>query len=318
LVTGAETIPLRPRRRLIGSPFGGFTSVRRGEGTDIASSRPYESGDRVHAIDWKASARLSAAHGNDEFIVRERHAEEMSRVVLVVDRRPSMALYPAELPWLHKPRAVELAARILVTSTVNQRGLLGYLDLASHDAREAGTPFWQRPRAQAGTWQGDLAEQVTEHLGGDFDAPDDNLDLALTYLATGVRGSLPLGTFVFVVSDFTAPLSPAPWIRAAELGWDVVPIVVQDPVWEQSFPEIQGVLTPFADPGRNTLRLVRLDARQVQERRRANETRLRSLLTDFAGLGLDAVLVESSDPDAVYAALLSWADSRIELRASRA
>jgi uncharacterized protein (DUF58 family) len=161
LASGAETIPLHPRRRLIGSPFGGFTSLRRGGGTDIASSRPYEPGDHVSEIDWKASARLSAAHGWDEFIVRQQHAEEMSRVVIVADRRPSMALYPTDLPWLNKPTAVTLAADLFVASALNQRGLVGYLDFASHaDGHEAGSAFWQRPRAQLGAWQGDLRERV--------------------------------------------------------------------------------------------------------------------------------------------------------------
>ena len=50
------------------------------------------------------SARLS-----DDFIVREHFSEESPRVVLVVDRRPSMSLYPIEFPWLHKPAVVSTA-----------------------------------------------------------------------------------------------------------------------------------------------------------------------------------------------------------------
>src|SRR5439155_12397855 len=74
-----ETVPLYPRRRVVGSPLGGSTSLRRGEGSDIASSRPYQPGDHFRTIDWKASARLSSARGSDEFIVRERYAEQMPR-----------------------------------------------------------------------------------------------------------------------------------------------------------------------------------------------------------------------------------------------
>ena len=40
------------------------------------------------AIDWAASARLSAARGADEFVVREFFAEQAPRVVVVCDRRP--------------------------------------------------------------------------------------------------------------------------------------------------------------------------------------------------------------------------------------
>ena len=55
------TVPLVPRLRLLGSSFGGYTSIRRGQGTDVAGSRPYQPGDHFHAIDWKGSARLSSA-----------------------------------------------------------------------------------------------------------------------------------------------------------------------------------------------------------------------------------------------------------------
>ena len=314
---GDETIPLYPRRRLVGSVFGGFTSVRRGEGSDIASSRPYEPGDHVHTIDWKSSARLSAARGSDEFIVRERHSEEMARVVVVADRRPEMSLYPSDLPWLHKPAAVAAATDLIVARALNQRGLVGYLDLASHDGEgAAGTIFWRPPRSQVGVWQGDLRERARGFLAGGFDAPADNLDQALTFLST-TRGALPVGSMVFVLSDFTGPLTAGPWARAIEHGWDVVPVIVQDPVWEQSFPEITGVLTPLADPLGGRLRYVRLDAQEVEERRRANEARLASFQTDFLGLGLDSVLISQSDRDSVRTAFLDWADGRLVLRGRR-
>src|SRR5918994_5603345 len=92
------TFPLVQRRRVVGLSYGGMHSTRRGTGSDIASSRPYHPGDDVKAIDWAASAKLSAARGTDEFIVRERYAEEAPRVLIVCDRRPAMALYPE--PWL--------------------------------------------------------------------------------------------------------------------------------------------------------------------------------------------------------------------------
>jgi Protein of unknown function DUF58 len=308
---GAETIPLLPRRRLAGSPFGGFASVRRGSGSDIASSRPYQPGDHIHTIDWKSSARLSSARGAAEFIVRERHSEEMPRVVVVVDRRPNMALYPQELPWLDKPAAVAFSLALIVASALNQRGLVGYLDLASHaeEGGEPGTPFWSAPRAQSGPWQVDLGERLGGFLAGGFDAPADNLALALNFLAAS-RGTLPVGTFLFVISDFTGPLTPEPWQRATEFGWDVVPVIVQDPIWEQSFPDVGGVLLPLADPNGKRLWHVRIEAREVVERRLEHEARLEALRGDFLGLGLDTVLVGESDRHAIHAAFLNWSDTR--------
>ena len=318
LESGTETIPLYPRRRLAGSPFGGFSSIRRGSGSDIASSRPYQPGDHIHTIDWKSSARLSSARESAEFIVRERHAEEMPRVVVVVDRRPDMSLYPPELPWLSKPRAVAAAVDLIVASTLNQRGLVGYLDAASHDdvGSEPGTPFWSPPRAQSGVWQTDLRGRFATYMSGRFDAPEDSLDRALTFLAA-VRGALPVGSFVFVLSDFTARLSLPAWQHLVEQGWDVIPVIVQDPVWEQHFPAVDGVLIPLTDPRQARQSHVRLDAREVELRRESHEARLDSLRTDFLGLELDTVLIGDSSRDAVHASFVSWADSRSALRGRR-
>jgi uncharacterized protein (DUF58 family) len=311
-----ETIPLFPRRRLVGSVFGGYTSIRRGEGSDVASSRPYQPGDHFRTIDWKSSARLSSARGSDEFVVRERHSEEMPRVVVVVDRRPEMALYPDDLPWLSKPAAVAAAAELIVVSALNQRGLVGYLDYASHDGEGGGSAFWRPPRAQSSVWHGTLEEVTANYLAGGYDAPDDNLEQALEFLSI-VRSSVPTGSFVFVLSDFTAPPSAEAWTHAVDHGWDVVPVIVQDPVWEQSFPPLGGVLAPLADARGGRLRYVRLNAREADARRQANESRLGELRSQFLRLGLDTVLLSDSEPGAVRGRFLEWAEGRLELRGQR-
>ena len=87
------TFPLIPRRRVIGLAFGSMRSARRGLGSDVASSRPYRPGDRIDAIDWAASARLSLARNADEFVAREHYAEESPRALVVADRRPSPAIW---------------------------------------------------------------------------------------------------------------------------------------------------------------------------------------------------------------------------------
>src|ERR687883_404834 len=123
-----SVFPLTPRRRLIGLSFGGMRSARRGTGSDVAGSRFYRPGDDMRAIDWAATARRSAARDADEFVVRERYAEEAPRVVIVADRRPEMALFPDWLPWLSKPQAVRTATMMIADSTVAARGLSGYID----------------------------------------------------------------------------------------------------------------------------------------------------------------------------------------------
>src|SRR5205085_12102289 len=101
-----QPFPLVPRRKLAGLPFGELPSRRRGQGADVIGSRPYEPRDPVSTIDWYASARLSAASGTDEFVVRDRAADEAPRVAILCDRRPAMALYGASFPWLDKAAAL--------------------------------------------------------------------------------------------------------------------------------------------------------------------------------------------------------------------
>src|SRR2546430_17440916 len=100
---GDLTFPLTARRRVIGLSFGAMHSARRGMGTDVAGSRPYRAGDDVDAIDWAASAKLSAARSSDEFIVREHYADEAPRVGIVADRPTAMALFPPGLPRASEP-----------------------------------------------------------------------------------------------------------------------------------------------------------------------------------------------------------------------
>jgi uncharacterized protein (DUF58 family) len=294
--------PLVLRRRLIGLAFGTTHSARRGRGSDVAGSRPYQATDDMRTIDWAASARLSAARDADEFIVRERFAEEAPRVVVVCDRRPAMALYPPGLPWLSKPEAMRVAATLVADSTVRTRGAIGYLDYAAGDSE----PFWRPPTAQRELWR--LKE--SHLLWPEFNAPEDNLTRALDHLAQ-LRGVLPSGSFVFVFSDFLVAPSDEAWLAALERRWDVVPVVVQDPMWEASFPDVGRVVLPFVDAATGRLLRVRLSPREAAERRRAHERRHEELLSRFRGLGIDPVVVTSTDAEEVLGAFLAWADQRL-------
>jgi uncharacterized protein (DUF58 family) len=294
----ATTFPLVPRRRVIGLAFGGMRSARRGIGSDVAGSRPYRPGDDVDSIDWAASAKLSAARGEDEFIVREDFADESPRVVVLCDRRPTLAVSPPPAGRLRKAAALERAVALISRSAVSARSLVGYLDLAD------GEPYWLAPR--------------TEHqapVDGDrpFSAPESSVADGLAFL-TRERRDLPPGSFVFVVSDFLAPPPRDAWRRLHELRLDVVPVVIQDPVWEQSFPAVGGVVVPLADPETGRSALVRLTEREADARREQNERRWASLLGDLRGAGLDPVVLSSHDHGDITAAFMRWADERIYLR----
>ena len=112
------------------------------------------------------------------------------------------------------------------------------------------------------------------------------------------------------LSDFSDPPSDDVWLRALERRLDVVPVVIQDPTWEQSFPDVAGIVVPMRDARSGRMTDVRLTRREASARRAANEERLASLLDGFEKLGLDPVLVSSSDPVDILAAFLDWADMR--------
>jgi uncharacterized protein (DUF58 family) len=300
--------PLVPRQRLLGLPFGPMHSARRGLGSDVAGSRPYRPGDDVDAIDWYASARLSAAHAADEFVVRERFAEEGPRVVSVVDRRPSMSLYPEGSPWLSKPRAIEAVLAAVSASTFAARGFVGYLDVAeaAHPdlALRSPEPFWRSPQSQPAYRRLELEALADRPFHGDADG----LEEAFAFLRDA--GQLPRGTFVFVVSDFLAPPEDDVWAAALERGWDPVPVVVQDAVWERSFPDIGGVAVPVFDPATRRREILRVTSREAGRRREANEERFRRLLDSLGDFAIEPVVLSSSDPADVLEAFLEWADDR--------
>lgn len=293
------TFPLAPRRRFAGLPFGGMTSVRRGTGSDVAGSRPYRPGDDARSIDWAGSARLSSAHGADEFIVREYLAEEAPRVVVLSDRRPAMSLFPRPLPWLDKPAAMQQAAGLVVEATLAARGFFGYLDLGGAEEQ------WVPPRTHH--------ELPAQALEGAFDAAEDNLAQAFKFLAE-TQPVLPAGTFLFVLSDFLMPFDDAAWIAAIERRWDIVPVVIQDPLWERSFPDVGGVVLPFLDHTSGRFVTVRLSDREAAEMREENERRAAELLARFRNHDLGPVLVTTSDRTDIFQAFLEWADERIVSR----
>ena len=231
-------------------------------GSSVAGSRPYRPGDNPAAIDWKASARVSSVRAEPEFIVREHFADEAPRIVVVADRRPSMAFYPE--PWLDKPAALRAVWR-----------------LADPD----------RERAR----------------------PDDSLDEDFRYLV-GVRRSLPPGTFVFVCSDYLSVPAPEWWARGLAYRWDVVPVVIQDPVWEQSFPLLDSLIVSFADPATGRKHNVRLRRGESEIRRSQNEARLALLLAEFRALGLEPIVIDSAAESDVLGALTAWGETRLAVR----
>lgn len=298
-----KTFPLVPQRRFAGVQFGHRRSPRRGAGDEVAGSRPYRPGDLVAWIDWPASARLSSARGSDEFVVREFFAQQAPRVALVRDRRPGMAIYEPPSPWLNKRAAAETAARLIVASTIAERGELAFVD------RVGAKPVVLMPAGRG-------SRGFASHEAVQFDEPPDALVHSLNLLVRHC-GLFPSGSFVFVVSDFLARVPSRVWYRLRSLQWDVTPVIVQDPVWEQSFPDVEGVVLPLRDAATGAPEDVWVGGREARRRAKENELRLAGLLEGFRRLGFDPIVLGSSDPVEISLRFHAWAHRRKRLRRGR-
>ena len=162
---------------------------------------------------------------------------------------------------------------------------------------------------------------VDPDVAGEFDypqpsalftiaAPENTISRGLRDL-TEHRRDLPAGTFLFVVSDFLERPSRDEWIAALERRWEIVPVVVRDPIWEQSFPDVGGVVVPYADPESGRRVGVGLTGKEARTRRRENEVEWAELLRSLRALDMEPVLVGSHEWRDVLYAFLTWADQRL-------
>ena len=254
----------------------------------------------MDTIDWNASARVSSALGRDEFIVRAHFAEEAPRVVIVCDRRPEMALYPPPFPWLSKRLAMRAAAMLIKESAANVHALIGYLDFAGEEA------YWRRPESERR-----ILAAIDERLeDGGFTATQDTVERALEQLAA-YHFSLPLGTFVFVLSDFLSPPPPDAWLAALAHRWDIVPVVIQDPVWEQSFPDGRRDCVSICGSSHRS-RSRGAPERGGSRREEARERRApENVPPGVRRAGRGTVLLSSAAREDILARFVAWADERI-------
>jgi hypothetical protein len=204
-------------------------------------------------------------------VVLEHLTEQATRVVVAVDRSPTMDLFPPELPWLRKPQAVAEARRLIVASALQAGCLANDDDGESADGEDVRRAL----------------ERVLE-----LDRPH------------------PAGSFLFVLSDFLS-LPPEPlWLEALRRGLDLVPVLIQDPVWERSFPQVAGAVLPVVDPLSGRPSLVRLSRVEAAAQRAENEARHAAIAARFAELGLEPVHISSHDRGHVFEAFLDWARRR--------
>ncbi len=89
-----------------------------------------------------------------------------------------------------------------------------------------------------------------------------------------------------------------------------MPVVIQDPVWEQSFPPIGGVVVPFWDPVAKRVMPVRMTEGEAVRRADVNRERFDTLMASFRAFELEPVVLSSEDRGEIFLSFLEWAELR--------
>jgi hypothetical protein len=191
------------------------------------------------------------------------------------------------------------SVELILASSGAAGGFVGYLDYAD------GEPHWRQPKGER-----KLIEIKDQRLWSfEYGGPPDWLERSFAHLAAHPRAVQP-GTFVFVVSDFLPPPSNDLWLVALEHRWDLVPVVLRDPTWEQSFPDVDGVVVPLRDAETGRASPVRLTRKEVASRRQANEARMAELVETFRLLDIDPIVLSSSERSHILGEFLVWTELR--------
>ena len=221
--------PLVPQRRFVGVRFGRGRSARRGQGDEVAGTRPYRPGDR-HVVDRLAGVG-AAVGGQRRRRVRRRASSSPTgaagRARLSTGGR-GWGCYGPDLPWLTRPRAVDAVTALIAASAIGERGELAYVGL--HVGRTH------------------VAEALTERTSGRaradgspdaYDGPVDSLASSLRARCVRHRTAASRPARSSSSSRTSSAPFPLPSGRGcARCAWDVTPVVVQDPTWEQTFPDV--------------------------------------------------------------------------------
>jgi uncharacterized protein (DUF58 family) len=199
---------LQSRRHALHQLDGQYRSQARGRGMDFDDLREYEPGDDVRDIDWKATARHSAA------LIRRYHAERRHVVTFVVDSGRSMA---AESRTREHKRDIA----VLVV------GAMGYLstkhgdDVALHYGDSVSTNRIAPGRSEAHLER--MLRAIDSYITGSSGSND------LESLLAGVHRTARRKEIIVCVSDET-PLSDdtIATIRRLRANHDLIWVTVGD------------------------------------------------------------------------------------------
>ena len=263
-------IEVRARRALRDELAGEYRTAFRGRGLEFAELQPYNPGDDVRSIDWKATARLRTP------VVR-RYVEEREQTVLIlVDVSGSMG-YGASGPSV-RDRAVEIA------------GVLGLAAAAANDvvgvAAFATDVVLAVPPAKGSSHiLRMLRDLLSLQAGGRTE-----LARALRYAGRVMRKR----GVAIVISDFVATHPDHVWEPAlAQLSrrHDVVAICLRDARETTLAASAREAIVHWGGAERGDMLLADYGISQTQER--GLEQERRRMLARLRQCGCDALMIDT-------------------------
>lgn len=265
-------IEIRARRALRDVMTGEYRTAFRGRGLEFAELQPYNPGDDVRSIDWKATARLRSA------VVR-RYVEEREQTILIlVDVSGSMG-YAASGPSV-RDRAVEIAG-VLGLAAASANDLVGVAAFAT-DVLLAVPPAKGSSHVL-----GILRDLLTLEARGRTE-----LARALRYAGRVMRKR----GVVIVISDFVMTHPDHVWEPAlAQLSrrHDVVAVCLRDPRETSLTTSSQYAIVQWGGSERGDVLLADEGISAIQEAELDAERQ--RLLARLRHCGCDAVMITTGD-----------------------
>ena len=263
-------IEIRARRALRDAIAGEYRTAFRGRGLEFAELQPYNPGDDVRSIDWKATARLRTP------VVR-RYVEEREQTVLIlVDVSGSMG-YAASGPSV-RDRAVEIAG-VVGLAAANANDLVGVAAFAT-DVVLAVPPAKGSSHVLR-----ILRDLLTLQAAGRTE-----LARALRYAGRVMRKR----GVVIVISDFVATHPDHVWEPAlAQLSrrHDVVAVCLRDARETGLAAAAQGTIVHWGGAERGDVLLADDGISHTQQREL--EAERQRMLSRLRQCGCDAVMIDS-------------------------
>jgi uncharacterized protein (DUF58 family) len=271
-------------RRLDGLLQGGYRTLFRGFGLDLADIREYQYGDEVRHIDWNVTARLQTPY------VREYHEDRDLTAWFLVDLSRSLDFGTAALKQSVATRFVAALARLL-TRHGNRVGAMLY-----------GTSVDEIIPARAGRRH--VLYLLHRMMTRPALSAGEGTDLGA--LLRGAFGVLNRRSLVFVVSDFISSPGWAKPLAQLARRHEVLAAPVGDPL-ERELPMLGALTIEDAETGEQLF----VDTNDRGFRRRfaaAAQRREEGLRAAFRDAGVDAL--ELSTEDDLLDAIRRFADMR--------